>query len=206
MQIKSRRKNNIFFNIKNLICDCFYQSKIKFFIIGFVVLVALLTGIIVAIKCYSGSTLADLGRYGLVDMSNGMTSSFFSRLMSMIFVMLLLFGFSYTKFCMPLALILIAYRTYLIGLNLTIMFILFGLPGMIVSLLIALPCQLIALAIMCVFYLCQCNCTKEFSCCHGAKGGQKLQLLILGLICLVLICLIETLLLVLLSAKVILVI
>ena len=125
---------------------------------------------------------------------------------SMILVMLLLFGFSFTKFCMPLALILIGYRTYLLGLNLTIMFICFGVPGMIVSIIIALPCQLLALATFCLFYMLQCKCSRDFNCCGGEHIRRKIQLMLICLLLLLVICILETVLLLLLSAKVILVI
>lgn len=204
MNGKIKRKSNVFFNLKQLICDCFFHCKLKFYITGFVMLVALLTGIIVAIKCFSCGDAFD--HYGVVDMSNGLSSSFFSRLLSMILVLLLLFGFSFTKFCTPLALILIGYRTYLLGLNLTIMFICFGLPGMIVSIVIAMPCQILALGIMCLFYLLQCKCSKDYNCCGGEHIRKKLQLLLICFIALLLVCILEALLLILLSAKVILVI
>lgn len=206
MKNSLRRKNNLFVNVKNEICDCFYQSKIKFFAAVIVIAIAFVTGIIVAVKTSRGCTIESLGHYGVVDLSRGLSSSFFSRLFSMILVMLLLFGFSYTKFCTPLAFAILAYRAYLLGLNLAIMFILFGLPGMIISVIVALPCQLIALAVFLLFYLSQCKCSKEYCGCGRAESGRKLQILLLGLIFLLLICLLETLLLVLFSAKVILVI
>lgn len=205
MKNNIKRKMNVFANLKDLVCDCYYESKIKFFITGFVMLVALLTGIIFAIKCFSG-TGDVFNKYGVVDLSNGLSSSFFSRLFSMILVMLLLFGFSFTKFCMPLALILIGYRTYLLGLNLTIMFICFGVPGMIVSIIIALPCQILALASLCIFYMLQCKCSRDFNCCGREHMRRKLQLMLFCLVLLLIICILETLLLLLLSAKVILVI
>lgn len=205
MLSKSKRKNRFFHDLKDLICDCFFESKFKFFLTLFVVLIALVTGIIVAAKCFSSASINKLGDYGIVDLSKGLSSPFFARLFSMILVLLLLFGFSYTKFCMPLALLLIAYRSYLLGLNLAIMFLLFGFSGIIISVIVALPCQLICLAVLSIFYLLQCKCTKDFSCCHKG-GGEKVRLLLLGLIALLLVCILETLLLLLFNAKVILVI
>ena len=147
-------KRNLFVSVKDNLRDCLQNNKIKFFTLVFILFVALVTGIIVAIKCYSNATIADLSHYGLVSLEGGaITSSFFSRLLSLVLVMALLLVFSLTKFCLPLAYLVLAYRTYLLGLNLTLMFILYGFPGIILSFdCFALSTDL-SICFVCLLYL-----------------------------------------------------
>ena len=186
--------------------DCFKQNKLKLIISGCVLIVSLLTGIIIAIKYYNASYC--LSDYGLVNFNGGLiSSSFFTRFFSMLLIMLLLFLCSFTSWTFPLAILILAYRTYLLGLNLTLMFILFGIPGMVVSLIIALPCQLLILGILLIYFILLYN--NNCSCkCYGGKGvwNNRIKITLIILLLLFLCNFGETLLLVIFNVKVILVI
>ncbi len=199
------RRNNIFSNIKDNVCDCLRASKVKCLILAFVLLVSLLTGIIVAVRCHNSPFINGAPAYGVVDISGVViNSSFFTRLLSMILVLLLLLLFSLSPFCMPLAFILLAYRTYLLGLNLCLMFMLYGFSGVIASFLIALPCQLLALIIFYFYYICLSSPCNSF--CSGINWNVKLKILAIAFICLFVASLFESMLLVIFNVNVILVI
>ncbi len=204
---KTYKGQSIFSEIKYTLSDCFRQNKLKFIISGCVLLIALLTGIIIAIKHYDSSSI-HLSNYGLVNFKGGiLSSSFFSRLFSMLLIMLLLLGCCFTSFTFPIAILILAYRTYLLALNLTLLFILYGIPGMLISLIIALPCQLMILLILLMFYILLYSnniaCKK-----YGNNGGgaSKLKLALIVLLLLFICNLSETILLAIFNVNVILVI
>jgi len=204
---KSYKGQSLFSEFKYSLNDCFKQHKIKFLVSFCVLFIALLTGIIIAIKYYDSSVIC-LSNYGLVDFSGGViSSSFFSRFFSMLLIMLLLFACSFTSWTFPLAILILAYRTYLLGLNLTLMFILYGIPGMLVSLIIALPCQLLIILILLIFYVFlynhSCSCRHYGSC---GSGGSKLKILLTTLILLFICNFFESIVLVIFNVNVILVI
>lgn len=204
---KTYKGQSLFSEIKYSLFDCLKQHKIKFIVSFCVLFIALLTGIIIAIKYYDSSVIC-LSNYGLADFSGGIiSSSFFSRFFSMLLLMLLLFACSFTSWTFPIAILILAYRTYLLGLNLTLMFILYGIPGMLVSLLIALPCQILIILILLVFYVLlynnACAC-KHYGSCGG--GSSKLKILLITLLMLFICNFFESIVLVVFNVNVILVI
>jgi len=182
------------------------ESKLKVVITSILLLIALLTGIIIALRTHSFYKVGE--NYGVVDVtSGGLTTTFFARLFSMLLVGAIVFGCSFIHYLYPLAMIFLCYRAYLLGLNIALMLILYGLPGIVVSLIVALPCQLIALVVLTLFYLLMCQSVKDFKRFGGCRTpSQKMKILIFTLIILLTICILESLLLWIFSAKIILVI
>lgn len=184
------------------------ENKMRFFIILFIVLITISAGVFVAIKNSSNNTLYSLQEISLDDFKNGFvgsSSAFFSRTISLSINVIILFGVSFVPFLFPLATLLLAYRGYLFGLNFTLIFILYGLGGCLAAVVVILPCQLLTLFALIMFYLIlskiNSNC-KRF----GATDCNRFLFLLLGFLILVLINLVETLLLYLLNGQVILVI
>jgi hypothetical protein len=201
-------KNNkkiIFLQCKDFAIDLLKKNKIKAIVLGAFVLTAFLTGIIVAVK-----TKSDYGTasgLGIIDSRGGLTSSFFTRIFSALFVFLILFGCSFRSYLLPVAAILLCYRSYLLGLNVTLIIVLYGLSGALVSILVALPCQLLMLAILYLFYILMCQTNKECKCFGQSKTSfQKMKIFLLAILLIFVLCLIESVLLTLFSAKIILVI
>ena len=201
-----RNKNLAFSNCKNFIFDSLKECKIKAIVLFIFMLITFLTGIIVAIKTHSDWGAAS--GLGIIDTkTGGLTSTFFTRLLSMLFIYLILFGTSYLSFLFPIAVIFLAYRSYLLGLNITLIIILHGFSGAIISILVALPCQLLALLILAVFYILLCRTTKDYKCFGGSRvNNQRLTLCLVTLGILAAICFIESILLLIFNAKIILVI
>lgn len=204
---KSYKKQSFISEVKFFLMDCFVSSKIKILITLFILFVSLVTGIILAVKFNSASSMKLLEDYGIVSfVGSGVTTSFFSRLLSIVLIMLILFACSYSGFLLPLAVILLAFRTYLLGFNLCLMLLTYGLSGIIISIFIILPCQLLALLGLCFFYfiLHKCSCDSKN---YGGGGFKaKLKITLFMLLLMVVICLLETLLLLIFNANVIIVI
>lgn len=200
-------KNRNFKNYFDFIIELLKERKIAMLVFFTFMLIAFITGIIVATKTSNSYTIND--NFGVVNInSNSVSAStFFTRLFSMLLITLLLFGCSYTKFLSPIALLLLVYRSYLLGLYLCLMIALYGISGVIVSIIVAFPCQILSLIIMAIFYITMAKTLRENQ-CHGIykTPKQKSKLLVLSLLLLLSICLCEELLLVIFSAKIILVI
>lgn len=198
---KNQFKENFSFSFE-LLKEC----KLKVIITAILLVVAILTGIIVAARTHTHYQIGE--NYGVVDVSSGgLTTTFFARLFSMLLIAVIVFGCSYLPFLFPLAMIFLCYRAYLLGLNITLMIILYGLPGVVVSLIVALPCQLIALLLLTIFYLLMAQTTKDFKCFGGTRTpSQRMKIIIITLIMLLAICVVESILLWIFSAKIILVI
>lgn len=204
--MRQKKKIN---NLKERFGFCFEllkESKLKVIIFSILLVIAIFTGIIVAIKTHSHFEVGS--SYGIVDITTGgLTTTFFARLFSMLLIAIIVFGCSFLPYLLPIAIIFLGYRAYLLGLNITLMIILYGFSGILVCLLIALPCQLIALAILTLFYILMCKTNKDYKCFGiGRTTNQKAKIIFFTLISLLVLCLIESLFLSLFSAKIILVI
>lgn len=184
------------------------ENRIKFIITLILVLIAISAGVFVAIKNTANSSLASLQEISLDDFASGFvgsSSAFFSRTLSLIINVLILFGVSFVPFLFPLAEVLIVYRSYLFGLNFALIFLLYGLGGSLTAIVVILPCQLLTLFILIMFYLVLSkingNCKR-----YGGTDCNRFLFLLFGLLLLIAVNLVETILLYLLNGQVILVI
>lgn len=190
----------------NFAIEMLKESKIKIFILSIIIFIAFLTGIIVAVRTHSN--YSSLENFGVVDIASGkLTTTFFARLFSMILIVFICFGCSFSVYLFPLATLFLAYRGFLLGLNTCLMIIIYGFSAVVVTLIVALPCQLIALVILNLFYILMSKTIKDYKCFGGSKiPKQRAIILLITLALLFLLCMIEALLLLIFSAKVILVI
>lgn len=184
------------------------ENRIKFILTLILVLIAISAGVFVAIKNTANSSLSSLQEISLDDFASGFvgsSSAFFSRTLSLTINVLILFGVSFVPFLFPLAEVLIVYRSYLFGLNFALIFLLYGLGGSLTAIVVILPCQLLTLFILIMFYLVLSkingNCKR-----YGGTDCNRFLFLLFGLLLLIVVNLVETLLLYLLNGQVILVI
>lgn len=201
-----KNKNPTFLQCKDFMVESIKECKIRTIILFTFMVITFFTGLIVAIKTHSNWGTAN--GLGIIDVkSGGLTSTFFTRFLSMLVIYLILFGSSYISFLFPIAVIFLAYRSYLLGLNVCLIIILHGFSGAIISILVALPCQLLALITLALFYLLLCRTTKDYKCFGGSRiKNQRLTICVAVLVLLVILCIIESILLLIFSAKIILVI
>lgn len=184
------------------------ENRGKFFLTLSLCLIAIFVGVFVAIRYSNNSSLSRLQEISLDDFKDGFvgsSSAFFSRSISLAINVLILFGVSFLPFLFPLAEILFVYRSYLFGLNFTLIFVLYGLGGVLTAVVVILPCQLFTLFVLILFYLIlskiNSNC-KRF----GRTECNRFVYLLMWFVALIVINLVETLLLYLLNGQVILVI
>ena len=199
------KKKNFFKENFMFVIELLKQCKLKTIILSSFVLVAFLTGIIVAIKTNANyDTLSSLGVISIGK--GGFNSSFFARLLSMLFIMLICFGCSFCKYLFPLAVLFLSYRGYLLGINITLIIVLNGIGGIITAVLIALPCQLVALAVLGLFYILFSK-SHDDNCRFGKVyvKNQQIRILCLSFLLLLAICALQSILLAIFSPKVILV-
>lgn len=202
----NKNKNRLFNDFTNFIFENVKINKFLLIMISIITFIAFLTGIIVGAKTHSN--IIDSDNFGVVDITTGgLTSTFFTRLLSMFFIMLILLGCSFTIYLLPIGIIFIVYRGYLLGLNICLMIVKFGFSGTLISIIVAFPCQLIALAIMILFFVIMYKTNKDYRCWGGCRTShQRLKIVLTTILSLFIICILEALLLALFSAKVILVI
>ena len=203
----NKNKNRFFKDIFEFVLDCVKACRIKTIIILVLMVIALITGIIVAVRTKDSYSISD--SFGVVDISSNSvnSSTFFTRLLSMLLVFAILLGSSYNNYTFAIGLIFLGYRAYLLGLNLCLLIVFYGFSGVVVSVIVAFPCQLLTLVVLSIFFIPMsktfCD-QRNFGGCRMPK--QKTKIIVSTLICLLLLCLLETILLALFSAKVILVI
>lgn len=195
-------------NFKYSFIDGISRNKKTCFFLFIVALIGILTGVFTAINYCNGATLVSFSNFSLNKFLSGQLGTlelFFSRFVSNLCVVGIVTVTSISVYIIPINFFLIAYRGYLLSLNVSIMVILYGVGGILTGLLVVLPCQLIALFIIGV-YICISNSRAYSKKCYGTPQGKLFSKLIIVLIALALIDLIETLLLLLFSSRVILVI
>ena len=202
----NKNKNRQIRELGNFIFESIKINKFMLIIFLVISIITLFTGIIVAAKTHSSIMAND--NFGLVDITtSGLTTTFFTRLLSMLFMVLILFGCSFTIYVVPISIIFISYRSYLLGLNICLMIINYGFSGALISIIVAFPCQLIAIGVMILYYVTMLKTNKDYKAWGGCRTPyQRLKILIITIIVLLLLCLLESLLLAIFSAKVILVI
>ena len=173
----------------------------------FLVLIGVLTGIFTAFKTGGALPFRILTDFTLAEYSATSLASlgvFFSRFFSVTLILVILSVFSLTIFLVPIGCVIIFYRSYLVGLNISLMAILFGFGGAIQAVLIIFPLQLLMLGIFGVYFMQfakMCSFKRKYG-----RGGGLLKLFLVCMILLLLLVIAETVLLIIFSSRVILVI
>lgn len=196
-------------NLKYSLFGFFLSNKIKIIILIAFVALGLFTGIFTAIKFSSGQGTIVYSDFGLKQFANGdigTSSMFFQRFASYSVVLIVVCVCSLTSVLFPVGIILIAYRSFLLGLNVTFIIILYGVSGIITGILIIFPLQLLMLLLIILFFILAKNkCVVKSK--YGTKNGINVfALLLVFILILSVVNLVETILLVITSAKVILII
>lgn len=196
-------------NLKYSTVGFFKANQFKIIIVSAIVLLAFVTGIFSAVKFVDGeSTIAysDFGIKEFASGNSGTTAMFFERFASYGAVIIVLSLCSLTAFLFPIGVVFLVYRGFLLGLNITFVVVLYGMSGIVTGILIIFPLQLAMLCLLLWFFiLARDKCVVKGK--YGTKKGVNLAVLMLVfLLLLTLVNIAETTLLVLTSARVILII
>lgn len=206
--VKSFRARGAANELKFSCANAVRANKVKFFIISALVLLAIAVGVFVAVKSHKNYTLYNLREINLDNFYSGVvasSSAFLSRCLSLLVNVVLICLLSLSSYLFPLACALFVFRAYLFGLNFALIFVFYGIGSLFTAVIIILPCQLLTLFALIFFYLIlermNFGCKK-----YGGAEVNRLTIVICALVVLLVLNLVETLLLFILSGKVILVI
>lgn len=192
--------------------EFFQKHRVLFLFLLFVCLVAVLTGVFTAIKNADNYSAVWFDNYNIknfYDSDMGTWDLFFNRFGSYLVCLVIVLLSSLNVFLTPFGVVVLAIRSYLVGLNCCFMFILFGLSGMLTTIIIILPIQIINLLLLVAFCACMFvrarNKQKYGSYCVGNEK-KSFVLFLIFLLLFTVVNVVETLLLFVFSSKIILVI
>ncbi|MBQ3494935.1 MAG: hypothetical protein IJA69_05915 [Clostridia bacterium] len=207
----SRRKNFSYgvSSLKYSFIDFLRGNRLKIYICSFFLLLGLLTGIFTAIKNSSVDVGDFIDAFGLSDSIGEIekfSENFFGRLFSCELVAVLLLLFSQLKALNVFGYCMVAYRAFLVAINCVVLIFIYSFGGILKSLLIIFPCQLLMLVILAVYFCFSCHNSFERR-CYGDRGLKKVVMPFVWVsVALCLVNLVETMLLFLFKSSVILVI
>ena len=191
-------------------CIYFYnKNKYKSIILVFILVLFLVTGVFTALKVSDLEKALKLVEFSFESMVDGdiYTFSFFiKRFASFSLVLGLLVLCASNKFTYILGYVLLGYRAFLLSLNCVLIIMYMGVGGLIHSIIIIFPCQLLLLMVASVFFLYVSQKFKESKLCGLLNFKSVISSVITAFIFALLINIIELLLLLLFKATSILVI
>lgn len=206
--VKSYKTHSFINGLRFSCVNTLKENRVKLIISFILVFTAICTGVFIAIKSKNAYELGMLQEIDLDDFYLGVaasSSAFFSRTISLLVNVTILSALSFSVYLFPLAEILFIYRGYLFGLNFALVFIFYGIGGAITGIIVILPCQLLTLFVLIMFYFIfqkiNRNCKK-----FGYTECNRFLYVLIAILLLIAINLVETFLLFILNGKVILVI
>lgn len=200
-------KESLFSHFKYSTIQFFHKNKFKIILLGFLIVLLLLTGLFTALKISDIDKAIKSVQFSfeaIVDESIYDFSFFVKRYISILLVMGLIYIFCLNKFLVPFGFALIGYRAFLVALNCTMIIRYVGIGGVINSIIIILPCQIIQLVLLSVFFIILCDMRKCKS--QGEVTKNHSNCLIWILILAFLVNVLELLLLIIFKASTILII
>lgn len=206
--VKSCRKQKFVNGLQFSFQTALKENKIKIIFSCLIVVASIIFGVVVAVKTNMYDSFKSLQELDVKGFESGFvasSSAFLSRCFSLLFNLILLTLCSFSIFTIPFAEVLLAYRSYLFGLNFALIFVFYGLGSMITAIVVILPCQIVTTFVLIMFFVLfsklNSNCNK-----FGSAECNRFVFFLIGFLILFLLNLTETILLVLLNGKVILVI
>lgn len=178
------------------------QTKGRIIIFLVIVLLCFIAGIVVFVTTPNAFPSNEY----LLDYTGVKTgiTAFLSRSLSILVIMGLCYGLSIVVFTLPIAVLVLGFRGYLLGFNLAALCAGFGLNGIIDAILIVLPCQLCMLILLSVYLAFMSK--AHSNCKRFGEKGRRLKIFIIFCLLLTLVNLVETILMCIFSPTVILVI
>lgn len=200
--MQSYKTRSIFSRIKASVSSQFEQTKWRTIVFLVIVLLCFIAGIVVFVAT-PNTFPSDEYLLDYTGVKTGITA-FLSRLLSILVIMGLCCALSIVVFTLPVAVLILGFRGYLLGFNLAALCAGFGLNGIIDAILIVLPCQFCMLALLSVYLA---FITKAHSNCKRfGEKGRRLKIFMAFFMLLMLVNLVETILMCIFSPSAILVI
>ena len=172
-----KKFSGLAYNAKSNILDILKPIKWLLVFSAIVILVGFVVGMIGAFSSINTDLTEGKGLISFLTGDMASISSFVGRLCSCLVILLILFLFSKSKWLSPLAIILLFYRSYLLGVNIGLLLKFYGMSGIISAVLIIFPLQLLLNLVFAVFYF---VLLKKDSCFFLSTG--KFILICLGVV------------------------
>ncbi len=174
-----------FASIRYSLVEFYKKNQIKIWVVSFLILVSLLTGIFTAVKLTDLEKALKYAEFSFEALLEGNIykfSFFIKRFGSILLVLALLLLFSLNKFIRILGYLLIAYRGFLLSLNITLIIMHLGFAGMVNAIIVILPCQLLELLLMALFFVVAIHAMNDKNYYGRFKGNfvKYLLLILLG--------------------------
>ena len=118
--VKSYKTHSFVDGLRFSCVNAIKANKVKIFVTFVFVLIAIFTGVFIAVKANNAYELCNLREINLDGFYSGFaasSSAFFARSFSLVVNVLLLSVLTLSPFLFPLACVLFVYRGYLFGLN-----------------------------------------------------------------------------------------
>ena len=207
--MKSKNFAYKFSTIKYQTIDFLYKHKIKIYICAFCLFLGILTGVFTAIKMYNSDATELFDAFNItnsIEEIENFNENFFGRMLSYEIVSFLIFIFSQASILSVFGYCLITYRAFLMSINCVMLVVVYSFGGILKSILIILPCQLLILVIMSLYF-----CYNNFLACDrrkykNIKAKDFLQPFIIVSVLLTIVNIVETTLLFVFKSNIILVI
>jgi hypothetical protein len=206
--IKSYKAHSLWAGIKFSCADMIRQNKWKIFLSFVLILASICLGVTLAIKNNNSYNLGMLQEIDISSFTNGFvasSSAFASRSISLVVNVAILTALSFSPFMFPLAQVFFCFRGYLFGLNLTLIFIFYGIGSIVTAVVVVLPLQLLTLFTLVLYFhtLSKINFDRKK---YGSIWCNRGVVVLCGTLALLMLNLVETVLLLILNGNVILVI
>lgn len=186
-----RRTNRI----RNNISELFHVNKKTCLILLAVVIFGALVGILSVCNNATRITIINISDKTLIDFfcnRISLGSVFFNRLINLCFCFLVILIANSNKFLFPLNFILIAYRSFFVFFNITVIIIVCGVGGLLFSLIVLFPIALLSLLILSILI---CVCMNRSRCsCSGSAFSYDYKMISILLLLAIALLIIETLL------------
>ncbi len=198
-----RKSQAIFSRVKLSFKESLCSCKGRIILIGIITLLCFIAGIVI----FCSSKTNFLSNEYILSISGIKTGlgAFFSRSFSIIVVFGVCYICSLRAFTMPIGVLVLSFRGYLLGFNICGLCSNFGMSGLLQTIFIVLPCQILLLAVMVMFLSliskANSNCKK-----FGSKSESRGKMFLIFLLICLIINVVETVLLSLFSSNIILVI
>ena len=155
--------------------DYIKKQKVLLIVLLFVALVSVLTGVFTAIKNADNYSSVWFDNYNIINFYNseiGTWELFFNRFGSYLICLGVVFICSFNIFLSPFSIVVLVIRSYLVGLNCCFMFLLFGLSGMLTTIIIILPINK-PIAFDCILFPHVYSCAKQAKIWVVLRRGRK---------------------------------
>ncbi len=133
------------------------KNKVLIVILSLSIILGIICGVFTALKSIAEISKFNINDATLVKFLKGNSSflAFFSsRFFYYLFVLLIIFMLTFVPFLLPLPIIFLVYKSFILGSNLVVLISLFGIKGVFNVVFVFFPCQFLMLLCLGLIIIC----------------------------------------------------